>query len=69
MHRSARLTGGAFVVAEGLGLMAPAANAVVDPAHVGNCLTSRAGELTTVIDPSAPRLPVEISILHCVTGP
>ncbi|TDD16967.1 hypothetical protein [Nonomuraea diastatica] len=69
MYGSARLLAVTGLVAAGLLSAASAANAVVDPAAIADCLTSSIGELTTVIDPSAPGVPAEIPAVHCLTGP
>jgi hypothetical protein len=66
MHQSVRLLGGAALMAVGLVVAAPTANAVVDPAVVAECLTASVGEVTTVVDPAAPGLPAELPALHCL---
>jgi hypothetical protein len=69
MYGSARLPAVTALAAAGLFSVAPAANAVVDPAAIAGCLTSSVGELTTVVDPSAPGMPAEIPAVHCLTSP
>ncbi|MEO3793689.1 hypothetical protein ABGB14_26040 [Nonomuraea sp. B10E15] len=69
MNRSARLPAVTAFAAAGLLFAAPAANAVVDPSAIAICLASSVGELTTVVDPSAPGVPGDIPAVHCLTGP
>ena len=61
------------VVAGGLvlagALTAPAAIAVVDPAHVIPCAAEAATGLTTLIDPTAPQAPTEIPAASCLAHP
>ncbi|MGW0805864.1 hypothetical protein [Nonomuraea sp. NPDC002799] len=64
---SPRRFAAAALVAGGLALFAaPAAHAVVDPVAVGTCLAGSAGDITTLIDPSAPGLPAEVPAMGCL---
>ncbi|MEO3805717.1 hypothetical protein [Nonomuraea sp. B1E8] len=69
MDGSARLLVVTAFAAAGLLSAAPPANAVVDPSAIAGCLASSVGELTTVVDPSAPGVPAEIPAVHCLAGP
>jgi hypothetical protein len=69
MHRSARLLTTAALITVGVFATAPAASAVVDPVRAGECLASRAGEVTTTVDPSLKGVPVELSAVRCLTSP
>lgn len=66
MHRSARLLGAAALMAVGLFAAAPAANAVVDPAVIAECLTASVGDITTLVDPAAPGVPAEVPAVSCL---
>jgi hypothetical protein len=69
MHRSARLLTAAALITVGVFATSPAASAVVDPVRAGECLASRAGEVTTTVDPSLKGVPVELSAVRCLTSP
>lgn len=62
------------IVAAGLVLAgalaaAPAAFAVVDPAHAVPCAAEAATGLTTLIDPTALQAPAEIPAANCLAHP
>ncbi|GGZ22577.1 hypothetical protein [Streptomyces poonensis] len=42
------------------------ASAVPDPVAAVECLTQSAGDLTTVVDPSAPGVPAEVPGVSCL---
>ncbi|MEV4806533.1 hypothetical protein AB0K18_41620 [Nonomuraea sp. NPDC049421] len=65
MHRSVRLFGAAVLAGMGLLVGAPAANAVVDPVALLDCVTAGVGEVTTIVDPAAPGLPAELPLVGC----
>ncbi|MEU4574296.1 hypothetical protein ACBI99_31390 [Nonomuraea sp. ATR24] len=69
MHRTLRLTGVAALVAGGLLAATAPAHAIVDPVGALECLTASAGEVTTLVDPSAPGLPAEVPAVNCLTAP
>ncbi|WP_344480268.1 hypothetical protein [Nonomuraea monospora] len=69
MHRSARLLAVIALATVGLFATAPAASAVVDPVRAGDCLASRAGEVSTSVDPSLKGLPVELTAVSCLASP
>ena len=50
------------------GVAAPVANAIADPNVTGECLISKAGKVTAIIDPSYSGAPVEVGALSCITG-
>ncbi|NUS08806.1 MAG: hypothetical protein HOV97_40325 [Nonomuraea sp.] len=50
-------------------LAAPAAYAVVDPAHAVPCAAEAAASLTTLIDPAALQAPGEIPAANCLHHP
>ncbi|MEV0998042.1 hypothetical protein [Nonomuraea sp. NPDC050202] len=62
-----RRIAGAAVIAGGLALLAaPAAHAVVDPMMITECLTGSVGEVTHLVDPSAPGVPAEVPAVNCL---
>ncbi|MEV4179041.1 hypothetical protein [Nonomuraea sp. NPDC049709] len=69
MHRPVRLLAATALASLGLLAAAPIANAVVDPARAGQCLAASAGELTTIVDPTAAGMPAEVPAMHCITTP
>lgn len=42
------------------------ASAAPDPSEIGTCLTESAGDLTALVDPSAPGVPSEVPAVHCL---
>lgn len=63
MRRIAAVVVGTVVL---LGAAAPLASAVPDPVALVDCATTSAGDLTTLVDPSAIALPSEVPGASCL---
>ncbi|MEV0826105.1 hypothetical protein [Nonomuraea rubra] len=67
MRFTPRRVAGAAVIACGLTVLAaPASYAVVDPMMVTECLTGSVGEVTHLVDPTAPGVPAEVPGVNCL---
>ncbi|MFC4122449.1 hypothetical protein [Nonomuraea zeae] len=66
MHRPAQLLVATVLAAGGLLVAVPAAHAVVDPAVIAECLTASVGDVTHLVDPTAPGVPAEVPAVHCL---
>ncbi|MFF8882636.1 hypothetical protein [Streptomyces flaveolus] len=60
---AATVSVGAFAL---LGALATPASAVPDPVAAITCLTQAAGDVTSLVDPSAPSLPSEVPATSCL---
>ncbi|MFF8883144.1 hypothetical protein [Streptomyces flaveolus] len=61
---AATVSVGAFAL---LGALATPVSAVPDPVAAITCLTQAAGDVTTLVDPSAPDLPAELPGTNCLS--
>ncbi|MET9550951.1 hypothetical protein ABZY36_37525 [Streptomyces sp. NPDC006627] len=63
MRRTAAVILGAVTL---LGVLAGPAAAVPDPVATVDCLTQAVGDITTIIDPTAPGVPTEVPGTTCL---
>ncbi|MGA4846142.1 hypothetical protein ACOBQB_07710 [Streptomyces sp. G5(2025)] len=63
MRRTAAVILGAVAL---LGALAGPAGAVPDPVATVDCLTMAAGDLTSLVDPTAPGVPTEVPGTGCL---